>query len=333
MHKCSMLFLLSFAIAVCAQSPASTRQERQPLTRVDPENAAKAQELMAQTRAALSQSAKLDDLKTLSVNGKIRRLTHTASGSPTNFVSVNGVGMDLDPTIIGAQNIQERFREGKVEYDFALPDKFSWQEDMERAQVAGFFAGEQYGQKSPFGPYALHHPMPNPRQAEAMRQYLHGQYAPITLGLLLLPPPGAQLEFSYAGEKPFRQTSAEVITITGAGTFKADLYLDQKTHLPLLLRFVVGGMMRPAMVMTPAGTSREEALRQLEIAKQQAAAKPPGQQEREKLILFEDYRAEDGVLFPHKITTQINGKLIEEISFTKFKLNHPVKPENFSEKQ
>ena len=57
------------------------------------------------------------------------------------------------------------------------------------------------------------------------------------------------------------------------------------------------------------------------------------QQEREKLILFEDYRVVDGILFPHKITTQINGKLIEELSFTKFKVNQPIKAEKFTEKQ
>lgn len=333
MNKLPFVFALFFTVAVGAQSLEPIRQDRQPLTRAEPERVAKAQELLAQARAALSQSVKLDAIQTLSVSGKLRRLTYTAAGSPTNFVSINGLGMDMEPTILGAKNVQEHFKGGKVEYDFSLPDKFSWQEDVERIQVIGFFDGEQYGQKSPFGPYPLIHPMPNPRIAEQMKQQLHSQYAPITLGLLLMPPPGSRLEFSYTEEKPFQQTVAQVITITGPGTFKADLYLDQKTHLPLLLRFVVGAVMRPAAVMMPAGTSREERLRQLEIAKQQAAAKPPGQQEREKLILFEEYRVVDGVLFPHKITTHINGKLIEEILFAKFKVNQPIKPEKFTEKQ
>jgi hypothetical protein len=175
--------------------------------------------------------------------------------------------------------------------------------------------------------------MPNPRMAEQMKQRLRSQYAPLTLGLLLTPPPGFLLEYNYIGEKPFQQTVAEVITVTGPGDFKADLYLDQKTHLPLLLRFVVGGVMRPAAVIMPHGTTPAEGRRALEIAKQQAAAKPPGQQEREKLILFEEYRAVEGVLFPHKISTQINGKLIEELILTKFKVNQPIKPEKFTEKE
>ena len=330
MNKLAFVFVLLFSVSSLAQQQ---RPERQTLSRIDPERAAKAQELLTQARAALGQSAKLDEVKTLSVNGKSRRLTYTASGSPTSFVSINGKGMDMDPTILGAKNAKEHFKDCKVEYDFSRPDKFRWQEDLERAQVIGFFDGEQYWQKTPHGPYQLIHPMPNPRMAEAMRQQLYAQYAPITLALLLMPPPGCLLEYSYAEERPFQQAIAEVITITGPGAFKAELYLDQKTHLPLLLRLVVGAPGQPIGVMTPAGTSREEALRQLEIAKAQAAAKPPGQQEREKLILFEDYRAVDGVLFPHRITTQINGKLIEELSFTKFKLNQPIKPEKFTEKQ
>ncbi len=62
-------------------------------------------------------------------------------------------------------------------------------------------------------------------------------------------------------------------------------------------------------------------------------SKPRRSQERKKLILFADYRAVDGVLFPHKITTQINGKLIEEILFAKFKVNQSIKPEKFTKKQ
>ncbi len=328
-----LVFILLLSVVVGAQTLEPTRQDRQPLTRAEPERAAKAQELLMQARAALGQSAKLDDVKTLSVNGKLRRLTYTASGSPTSFVSMSGMGVDMDPTIFGAKNVKEHFREGKVEYDFSSPDKFRWQEDMERAQVIGFFDGEQYWQRQPFGPYPLIHPMPNPRMAELMKQRLHAQYAPITLGLLFAPPPGFALEYNYIGEKPFRQTVAEVITLTGPGDFKADLYLDQKTFLPLLLRLVVGGVMRPAMVVMPHGTTPEEGRRALEIARQQADAKPPGQQEREKLILFEEYRTVDGVLFPHKISTQINGRLIEELTFTKFKVNQPIKPEKFSEKQ
>jgi hypothetical protein len=333
MNRTSFIFALFFSVAVCAQSHESTQQGRQPLTRTEPERAAKAQELLAQARAALSQSTKLDAVKTLSVNGTSRRLSYTASGSPTNFITFGAEGMDMDPTILGAKNFKEHFMNGKVEYDFSLPGKFRWQQDNDRAQIVGFFDGEQYWQKQPFGTYPLIHPMPNPRIAAQVKQRLQAQYAPITLGLLLAPPPDFVLEYNYIGEKSFQQTVAEVITITGPGDFKADLYLDQKTLLPMLLRFVVGEVMRPAMVMMPHGTSQAEGMKALEIAKQQAAAKPPGQQEREKLILFENYRAVEGVLFPHKIKTQINGKLIEELIFTKIKVNQPIKPEKFTEKQ
>jgi hypothetical protein len=174
---------------------------------------------------------------------------------------------------------------------------------------------------------------PHPHFAARMQQQLQAQYAYLPLGLLLTAPPGFLVEYSYINEKPFRQTVAEVIAITGPGAFKADLYLDQKTHLPLLLRFVVGAPGRAVGVIMPPGTSPAEGRRALEIARQQADAKPPGQQEREKLILFEGYRPVDGVLFPHKISTQINGKLIEELSLTKFKVNQPIKPEKFTEKE
>jgi len=325
MNKLAFVFVLLFSVSSLAQQQ---RPERQTLSRIDPERAAKAQELLTQARVALGQSAKLDDIKTLSVNGKVRRIAFLASRSTGGHASVSMIGADIDPTILGAENLKEDFVSGKVEYDFLLPDKFRWQDEIDRHQRIGFFEGNQFWQKSPNNA-----PVPPPHFAAMIHQRLQAEYAYITLGLLLTPPPGFSVEYSYAAERPFQQTVAEVVTVTGPGAFKAELYLDQKTHLPLLMRLMVGGVMRPVGVMTPAGTSREEARRQLEIVQQQAAAKPPGQQEREKLILFEDYRVVDGILFPHKITTQINGKLIEELSFTKFKVNQPIKAEKFTEKQ
>lgn len=326
MNRILFVFALFLAIGAYAQQPHPSRQDRQPLTRAEPERAAKAQELLTQARAALGQSAKLDDIKTLSVSGKMRRAAFSASvGSNASMGIMSG---DVDPTILGADNFKAEFVNGKVEYDFSLPDKFRWQDEVGPGRRIGYFDGDHYWQRNNNPPL----PLP-PHIATMLRQRAQTDYASITLGLLLLPPPGLRLEYSYVGEKPFQQTIADVITITDPNTFSADLYLDQKTHLPRMLRFVVGGISRPVGVFMPHGTSRAEAMRQLEIAKQEAAAKPPGQQEREKLILFEDYRAVDGVLFPHKISTQINGKLIEELTFTKFKVNQPIKPEKFTEKQ
>ncbi len=329
MNKFAFVFVLFLAVAVGAQSLEPIRQDRQPLTRAEPERVAKAQALLAQARIALGQSAKLDDIKTLSVSGKLRRTVSSASRTGGGVASVSIIGGDIDPSVYGADNFKEEFANGKVEYDFARPDKFRWQEEVQQFQRLGWLDGERFWLRNNNRPVVV----PNPRFAEVFQQQLQAGIAHITLGLLLTPPPGFALEFNYVDEKPFQQSVAEVIAITGPGTFKAELYLDQKTHLPLLLRYVIGGIARPAMAFMPGGTSRIEGERAVEIAKQQATAKPPGSQEREKLILFADYRAVEGVLFPHKITTRINGKLIEEILFARFKVNQPIKPEKFTEKQ
>lgn len=322
-----MLFLLLLVVAVCAQ-PAD-QQERKPLTRTEPERRAKAQELLNQARTALSSGTKLEAIQTLCASGKVRRLVSSAARTGGGSASVAIIGGDVEPSVYGADNLKEEFANGKIEYEFALPSKFRWQEDVQPFRRLGWLDSESFWLKNNDRPLVI----PNPHFAEAFRQQLQAGFVYITLGLLLTPPPGLALEFNYVDEKPFRQGSAEVIAITGPGTFKAELYLDQKTHLPLLLCHVIGAAARPAMAFTPGGTSREEGLRAVEIARQQAAAKPPGPQEREKLWLFEDYRAVDGVLFPHKISTQINGKLIEEILFAKFKVNQPIQPEKFAEKK
>lgn len=326
MKLLSLALTCLLTITVCAQP--TERQERKPLTRTEPERIAKAQELLNQTRAALSQGAKLDAIQTLSVAGKLRRSTFSASRSANGVASIAIMSGDIDPTILGIDSTKEYFAEGKAEYDFSLPGKFHWEEEVQGQHRIGFFDGNRFLQ----GPSKTALSAPPPAMP-MIQQQIKSQFAYLTLGLLLTAPPEFPLEYNYGEEKPFKQSVADVIVLTGPGSFKADLYLDQTTHLPLLLRFVIGGIGRPAGVLMPPGSSQAEGMRALEIAKQQAAAKPPGQQEREKLILFEDYRAVDGVLFPHKITTQINGKLVEVLSFSRFNVNQAIKPEKFAEKK
>lgn len=326
MKLISVLLIPLLTVVICAQ--ATERQERKPLTRTEPERVAKAQELLNQARAALSQSQKFEAIQTLSASGKVRRVVISATRSSNGAGSIAMIGGDVDPTILGAENQKEYFVEGKVEYDFSLPTKFRWDEEVERHHRIGFLDDNHFWQKP-----NNNVPPPPPQAVPMIQRGLQSQFAYVTLGLLLTPPPGFPLEYVYVDEKPFQQTIADVIALTGPGAFKADLYLDQTTHLPLLLRFVVGAIGRPAAVMMPPGTSRADGMRALEMARQQAQAKPPGQQEREKLIFFEDYRAVDGVRFPHKIITQINGKLTEEILFSRFRINQPINPEKFAEKK
>jgi len=49
-------------------------------------------------------------------------------------------------------------------------------------------------------------------------------------------------------------------------------------------------------------------------------------------VHFTDYKKVDGVLLPHTITQGTNGTVNEEFTIEKYKLNVPLKPEQFVKK-
>jgi hypothetical protein len=49
-------------------------------------------------------------------------------------------------------------------------------------------------------------------------------------------------------------------------------------------------------------------------------------------MFLDDYRAEDGVLLPHKVSRSVDGKTTEEWTFKTIKVNPAFKPDAFSGK-
>ena len=67
-------------------------------------------------------------------------------------------------------------------------------------------------------------------------------------------------------------------------------------------------------------------------AQEKSAKELEGQPEPKTVeiqMYLSDYRGEGGVLLPHHITRAVNGEVTEEWDVTKFKINPPLKAENF----
>jgi len=266
--------------------------------------------VLAETRRAIGGG--LSDMKTLVVTGRTRQVR----------------GDNLVPI--------------EFEIQAELPDKFARRDEFP-AQDAGpavtGFNGDRFVQSPapqppparPGGP-----PPPTPQQLEAAaRQQLmtaKQDFARLMLGLFASSYSSFPLSFTYAGQAEAPQGKADVLDVTGAGEFAARLFIDGKTHLPVMLSWQA----RPAPARgrgpggaAPGGPPRggpppEGAARGAAPA---SAPAPPAPVENR--LYFAEYREFSGLQLPTRVRRAVAGETTEETTFDRFRINARVDPRRF----
>ena len=274
---------------------------------------ARAEELLAQARAALGGDAKLKAVQSLTVSGQLRQ-------------------------VVGGDGEQEQVQ-GEIQFDFLLPDKFMRTETtgmgdglVEITRVAGINGEQAFVDAHTSGGgggMVIIRPGPSdPRSLAAQSRALRKEFARQLLAWLLVTPATLPLEYSYAGEADVKDGKADAIDVKGPDDFAARLFLDKQTHRPLLLSYRGP---QPRMMMRRQVSDRpdEADKRRKEIEAQ--AARPPDQPPplADIEMYFAEYRDEDGILLPHRITRAVNGQFNEEWELKKFKINPPLKADKF----
>ena len=152
------------------------------------------------------------------------------------------------------------------------------------------------------------------------------------LGIMPGSPVLSALTFTHVAEAESPSGVADVIDISGPDNFRARLFVEQAEHRPLMLSYM---MRQPRMMQRPANLpqfkSDEERRAYFEEMRKKFEAEPPPPLV-ESNVFFTDFRKVDGVTLPHKITRQVEGKVQEEWTIEKYKLNAPLKPEQFEKK-
>ena len=127
---------------------------------------------------------------------------------------------------------------------------------------------------------------------------------------------------SHAGVAEAPDGKADVLEFTPADGPAIRLFVDQQTHLPLMLTWK--GPQPRMLVRRMAGGSREDA----EPAARDADEAPPAEATFEMRLA--NYQAVDGVQLPHEITRAINGQTNEEWTIKSYKLNPSFKANTFT---
>jgi hypothetical protein len=169
----------------------------------------------------------------------------------------------------------------------------------------------------------------DPKMAQAaMQQGVRSDFARLSIGWLLTTPSSFPVEFSFAGEAEAPEGKADVLDVKGPGGFAARLFLDQKTHRPLMLTFKG----RKPRIITQTATGGHRNPEEVEKRAKEMEAEAAKQPEVEYRIHFSDYREVNGVSIPHKITRSIEDEVNEEMEIKNVKINPQLKPEKFVKK-
>jgi hypothetical protein len=152
----------------------------------------------------------------------------------------------------------------------------------------------------------------------------------VLLGVLPGNPALSKLSYAWVARAESPNGAADVIDVTGPDNFKARLFIDENTRLPLMLSFQ---QRQPMQRMAPPADLKTQEERRAwfeeQRAKMAAAGPPPMVEAR---VFFADYQETSGVMFPHRITRQVNGQVQEQITIEKYKVNPSLKATQFQKK-
>ena len=241
------------------------------------------------------------------------------------------------------REVGDRQLNGELTIDLELPDKMVRTDSMNPVGDATVVIlqgvnGDKVLRNSRTiggGPGMMIRVAPPAAGSDAEGQALRNARAELTrlsLALLLSAPKSNPIDFTYGGEAEADEGKADVIDAKGDGSFAARIFLDKKTHRPLLLQYRGAA---PRMVVQtrradgpPPGGGTAEGRGEHGPG---AESMPPPQIVEIQMFL-DDYKSVDGVMLPHHISRSIDGKPNEEWTLKTIKLNPAFKPDTFSGK-
>ena len=312
---------LALGLAVITAAPASAQD-------------AKAADVLAKTRKAISDK-KLDSLKSLSLLAAAQR---------------NVGSMQLSSDLEIALELPDKYvrsEAGKGMMAMNMTSGFNGDRPIMPAGAGAMGpGGAMMIRIGPSGPMPNDGPKPTPEEQEQLNKAAvraqRTEISRLMLGWLGTTHPSLSAQYTYAGEAESPDGKAHVIDVKDADGFSARLFIDQNNYLPLMVTYqgraprmvTAGGPMTRSQggtstqvvhgpgqgQQTQAGPLTEEQI------KQQMAEAPTV----EFTMFFDDWRAVDGIQFPHVMRRSSGGEVTEEWAVSKVKVNQKIDAKKFA---
>ncbi|MCU1385883.1 MAG: hypothetical protein JWL71_4580 [Acidobacteria bacterium] len=282
------------------------------LVRAQPPPGDAAARVIAAARQALGGEQKLAAVKTMVATGRTRQVR----------------GDNLVP----------------IEFEIAieLPDKYVRKDEIpaqESGPTTTGFSGDtllQFPAASPPPGRAGGPPPPTAdQQAAAARQRLNTvkqDFARLLLGLFAGTSPAYPLTFTYVAKAEAPQGKADVLEAKGPpgqGAFAARLFINDATHLPIMLTWIAPAPSPRGSRAAPEPQSRDS-VPAAPPARGDAPAAPADQPPPpESRLYFADYREAGGLQLPFRIRRALGADTVEETTFDGFKINAKIDAKKF----
>jgi hypothetical protein len=319
--------LFCFALLHLQRVVNSERGESQsnPQNSASQSETVRAEELIKLARAAIGGEEVLSKIQTI-----------TATGKYSSFVKYLSVQ--------SPQKVEEKQKAlpGKMEFEFALPDKF--RRRITASRLRGFdysFSQVVNGAEAWRDPPTR--PISSQRDGRVIdvgdverTAFIHATSAKqglsyFSIGWLMLPLPGYPLKMSYLGLYRIGAENAHAISASGDSGFRFTLLLDMKTYAPIALAISFVEEIQPVILVEAAGFfSRKFMQETFARARAERKARTKPSQPYEMLIRFSDRRPVNGALLPFRVTITLNGEVIEEMTMSGFEINRPINMKKFA---
>jgi hypothetical protein len=170
---------------------------------------------------------------------------------------------------------------------------------------------------------------PTPEQQAALDKQIvrsaRQEISRFMLGWFATAHPSVSAQYTYAGEAESPDGKAFIVDVKSADGFAARLFIDEATHLPLMVTYRASQLQRIAVDGPPR--TGADGRGQVE----QVQAQPPAMVDY--TLYFDDWREEDGIKFPHALRRASAGATMEEWTVTKVKVNPKIDPKKFDSEQ
>jgi hypothetical protein len=124
---------------------------------------------------------------------------------------------------------------------------------------------------------------------------------------------GTGTEFTWVAEAEAPEGRADVLQVTGRGGLEARLFIDQKTHRPLMVTFRESAPRLVVRRMGPDGPRGHAA----------EAAPPSPPPPSEATLFLSEWKTVGGLLLPHALNKSLDGKPYEEIVVSRYVIDDP----------
>jgi hypothetical protein len=296
------LFLFLFVSLICFQTAFANTDAR-------------AEEVLKQAREAIG-GERLQKIEGLHINGQYRRVIGDRQMTGDREISISLPNKYLVEDAVNSSGLNTSIVNTR-----GLNGERAWSETSGGGGMVIRFGGGSGGAQ------------PTPEQMEAaQRRMFTAEFSRYLLAMILMSPPSLAVEFKYAGESDVEDVPAEVIDVTGPDRFWARLFVDKKTHLPLLLSY--RGPKPRVVTMSRQGNSRSASQEDVKKARDEAEKKlreeaPAAPEEVDFYIRLSDHKKVDGVMLPHKFTYLTDSEVSEEFEISKYQVNPHFKADKF----